>query len=115
MRLTDDDSKPRVDVRLLDVTSDYEEDQALKEALDKFSSIFFFPCLVIFYFELIVNLLQNKGVIGEKMEEVLGTFSVPLDGLFASIRTSETNLGNFICDIMARFPFFYFRKEFCNC
>ena len=40
------------------------------------------------------------GVIGEKMEEVLGEFSVPLDGLFASIRTSETNLGNFICDIM---------------
>ena len=34
------------------------------------------------------------------MEEVLGEFSVPLDGLFASIRTSETNLGNFICDIM---------------
>lgn len=36
------------------------------------------------------------------MEEVLGEFSVPLDGLFSSIRTSETNLGNFICDIMVR-------------
>ena len=35
------------------------------------------------------------------MEEVLGTFTVPLDGLFSSIRTSETNLGNFICDVMA--------------
>lgn len=34
------------------------------------------------------------------MEEVLGEFTVPLDGLFASVRTSETNLGNFICDIM---------------
>ncbi len=40
------------------------------------------------------------GVIGEKMDEVLGNFSVPLDGLFSSIRTSETNLGNFICDVM---------------
>jgi len=39
MRLIDDD-KPRVDVRLVDVTSDYEEDQALKLALDKFTSNF---------------------------------------------------------------------------
>jgi len=34
------------------------------------------------------------------MNEVLGTLSVPLDGVFSSIRTSETNLGNLICDIM---------------
>lgn len=34
------------------------------------------------------------------MEEELGTFSVDLDGRFSSIRTSETNLGNFICDIL---------------
>ena len=57
MRLTDDDSKPRVDVRLLDVTSDYEEDQALKEALDKFSSIFVILSYSIFvniYLELIL-------------------------------------------------------------
>lgn len=39
-------------------------------------------------------------VVGEKMEESLGTFSVDLDGRFSSIRTSETNLGNFVCDIM---------------
>lgn len=32
------------------------------------------------------------------MDEVLGTFAVPLDGRFASIRTSETNLGNWVCD-----------------
>ena len=37
------------------------------------------------------------------MEEVLATFTVPLDGLFSSIRTAETNLGNFICDVMASF------------
>lgn len=34
------------------------------------------------------------------MDEVLGNFSVELDGRFSAIRTSETNLGNFICDIM---------------
>ena len=34
------------------------------------------------------------------MDEVLGCFSVDLDGRFSSIRTSETNLGNFISDIM---------------
>ena len=30
----------------------------------------------------------------------LGEFECDLDGRFSSIRTSETNLGNFICDIM---------------
>jgi len=49
----------------------------------------------------VTHYIYLKGVIGEKMEEVLGTFTVPLDGLFSSIRTSETNLGNFICDVMA--------------
>ena len=36
----------------------------------------------------------------EKMDEELGTFAVDLDGRFSSIRTSETNLGNFVCDIL---------------
>ena len=40
----------------------------------------------------------------EKMEgemcTELGEFTVDLDGRFSSIRTMETNLGNFICDIM---------------
>lgn len=34
------------------------------------------------------------------MDEVLGHFSVELDGRFSSIRTSETNLGNFVTDVM---------------
>jgi len=33
-----DDDKARVDVELVDVTSDFEEDQALKLSLDKFTS-----------------------------------------------------------------------------
>lgn len=35
-----------------------------------------------------------------KMTEVLGTFTVPLEGRFQSIRTSESNLGNWICDVV---------------
>ena len=34
------------------------------------------------------------------MDEVLGEFSVDIDGRFSSIRTGETNLGNFICDVI---------------
>jgi len=35
-----------------------------------------------------------------KMSDVMGNFHCDLDGRFASVRTSETNLGNFVCDIM---------------
>lgn len=31
-----------------------------------------------------------------KMDEVLGCFSVTLDGRFTSIRTAESNLGNWV-------------------
>ena len=34
------------------------------------------------------------------MTKELGVFEVELDGRFSSVRTMETNLGNFICDIM---------------
>lgn len=34
------------------------------------------------------------------MEEVLGIFSVELDGRFSSVRTQETNLGNWVCDVV---------------
>lgn len=35
-----------------------------------------------------------------KMGQVIGETEVPLQGLFARVRTSETNLGNFVCDCM---------------
>ncbi len=34
------------------------------------------------------------------MIKELGEFEVDLDGRFSSVRTRETNLGNFIADIM---------------
>lgn len=66
-----------VNIDEIRVTSQYEEDKELKELLSKY-----------------------KGVVQGKMEEVIGHFSVDLDGRFSSVRTSETNLGNFICDVM---------------
>ncbi|KAK4020015.1 hypothetical protein OUZ56_002011 [Daphnia magna] len=77
IRFLGEEEKPLISVKLVDVTAEYEEDADLKLALDSFTS-----------------------VIGTKMEDVLGEFSVPLDGLCSSLRTSETNLGNFICDVM---------------
>lgn len=49
--------------------------------------------------------LQSKlgkfvSTIDEKMGKVLGHFNCELDGRFSSIRKYETNLGNFVCDIM---------------
>lgn len=61
----------------VDVTSKYAEDKALKE-----------------------ELLQYSSTIESKMGEVLGNFSVELNGRFSSIRTSETNLGNWVCDVV---------------
>ncbi|CAH8581464.1 unnamed protein product [Dicrocoelium dendriticum] len=36
----------------------------------------------------------------KKLDNVLGRIEVPLDCRFSSIRTSETNIGNFLCDII---------------
>ena len=40
------------------------------------------------------------GVVEGKMSEVLGELHCTLDGRFSSVRTSETNLGNLVTDIM---------------
>lgn len=74
------DGQGKVDVKILEVnvnSHDFEEDPQLKVKLDKFSD-----------------------VIEGKMDTLLGHFGCDLDGRFASIRTRETNLGNFVCDIM---------------
>lgn len=76
-KLRDASGKIQVDVEQIDVTSEYKEDEELKEILAKYSE-----------------------TIEAKMEEVLGEFSVELDGRFSKIRTSETNLGDWVCDVM---------------
>jgi len=35
-----------------------------------------------------------------KLEDILGEFHVDLDGRFETVRTQESNLGNFVTDIM---------------
>ncbi|XP_019868565.2 mannosylglucosyl-3-phosphoglycerate phosphatase isoform X1 [Aethina tumida] len=68
---------PEVLIEEVNVTSQFPEDVKLKEKLEKYTSI-----------------------VEGKMDEVLGCFSVPLDGRFTSIRTAESNLGNWVCDVV---------------
>ena len=63
---------------------------------------FFFLCLGKYGFAFLhLHLIMFfLGVMEGKMDEVLGSFSVPLDGRFESVRTGETNLGNWVCDVI---------------
>lgn len=71
-------TKVDISINEINVTStEFSEDEHLKQQLEKFS-------------------LAIEG----KMDTVLGQFACDLDGRFTSIRSEETNLGNFICDIM---------------
>lgn len=38
-----------------------------------------------------------------KLEKPIGYTAVPLDGRFSTVRTRESNLGNFVCDLMLHF------------
>lgn len=65
-------------VKRVEVNSiDYCEDPALKAQLDSYI-----------------------GVVESRIDTVLGQFGCDLDGRFSHIRTEETNLGNFVTDIM---------------
>ncbi|KAH1014810.1 hypothetical protein HUJ05_012635 [Dendroctonus ponderosae] len=65
--------RPEVSIEEMNVTAQYQEDPGLSEKLEKYT-----------------NIIQSK------MDDVLGCFAVPLDGRFTSIRTSESNLGNWV-------------------
>ncbi|CAH1392702.1 unnamed protein product [Nezara viridula] len=72
------DSKDiQVIVEEIAVTEEYIDDPKLKEELNRYTSI-----------------------IEERLDEVLGVFSVALDGRFERIRLGETNLGNWVCDVI---------------
>ncbi|KAK3086654.1 hypothetical protein FSP39_021442 [Pinctada imbricata] len=66
-----------VNIERVDLTSDFPEDPGVLD---------------------VVKHLQKD--IDSKMEEHLGNMQVELDGRFSAVRTGETNLGNFITDIM---------------
>jgi 5'-nucleotidase len=40
------------------------------------------------------------GLLGKKLDAIVGLSRVPLDARFASVRTSETAVGNFVVDLM---------------
>lgn len=94
---------PEVTVEEINVTSAYSEDQKLKDKLEKYICRNKQLCFYLYLFIVII-----LAIVEDKMDEVLGCFSVPLDGRFASIRTSESNLGNWVGPIKFR----YFRL--CN-
>ncbi|XP_067652872.1 mannosylglucosyl-3-phosphoglycerate phosphatase-like [Haliotis asinina] len=65
------------DIQRVDLDSSIPEDPLMREIVD-----------------------SKLGDVGSKMDEVLGEMAVEMDGRFSSIRTQETNLGNFVMDIM---------------
>ncbi|XP_076449119.1 mannosylglucosyl-3-phosphoglycerate phosphatase-like [Babylonia areolata] len=77
LTLTRDDTGWFIDIQRVDLTSDFPEDPDVKLVVQK----------------------MLEGVEG-KMDTYLGTMGVQMDGRFSSVRTMETNLGNFITDIM---------------
>jgi len=66
-----------VTIEAVDVTKSYDPDGELDAVLEKYT-----------------------GVVEGKMSEVLGELHCTLDGRFSSVRTTETNLGNLVTDIM---------------
>lgn len=68
----------KIDIRRIEVIStEYAENDELKKELDKY-----------------------KHLIESRLDLELIHFNVDLDGRFAKIRTQETNLGNFITDVI---------------
>ncbi|KAI5750625.1 hypothetical protein M8J76_017176 [Diaphorina citri] len=70
-------SKPDVRIEEINVTSQYARDQGMIDALRPYDSIM-------------------EG----KLDEELGHFAVELDARFSVIRTQETNMGNWISDVL---------------
>merc|ERR1719210_1410888 len=64
-------------IEAVEVTSEVEPDNELAAALEKYTD-----------------------KMDTEMIKELGEFKGDLDGRFSSVRTRETNLGNFICDVM---------------
>lgn len=68
------------DIIRRDITRAIPEDKATVELVDKLTSS-----------------------LKSKLEKSIGYTAVPLDGRFTTVRTKESNLGNFVCDLMRHF------------
>ena len=63
--------------------------------------------------------MNISDCVKEKEEEVLGVFGSDLDGRFKTARTSESNLGSFLAEVMTAAlqvssGKYFFRKYFTN-
>ncbi|XP_033753676.1 snake venom 5'-nucleotidase-like [Pecten maximus] len=72
-----DESGLNLDIKRVDLDSSWEENQEVKDIVGKL-----------------------LGQVESKMDEHLGEMAVEMDGRFSSIRSSETNLGNLVTDVM---------------
>jgi 5'-nucleotidase len=72
------------DVTRRDIVRDIKEDPATIELVGKLTSS-----------------------LKSKLEKPIGYTAVPLDGRFTTVRTKESNLGNFVCDLMR----FYYEAD----
>lgn len=51
-----------------------------------------------------IELVENlTSALKQKLEKPIGYSVVPLDGRFTTVRTKESNLGNFVCDLMRQY------------
>ena len=51
-----------------------------------------------------VELVKSLTItLKQKLEKPIGYTVVPLDGRFTTVRTKESNLGNFVCDLMRQY------------
>lgn len=51
-----------------------------------------------------VGLVEKlTSTLKHKLEKPIGFTTVPLDGRFTTVRTKESNLGNFVCDLMMQY------------
>lgn len=69
-----------IDIIRRDVVRDVPEDKASVELVEKLTSS-----------------------LKHKLEKPIGYTAVPLDGRFTTVRTKESNLGNFVCDLLRHY------------
>jgi 2',3'-cyclic-nucleotide 2'-phosphodiesterase (5'-nucleotidase family) len=52
--------------------------------------------------EVVASIQRYSEIFNLGMDKVVGVTNVPLDARFSEIRTKESNVGNFICELMTR-------------
>ena len=50
----------------------------------------------------VASIQKYSEIFNLGMDEVVGVTKAPLDARFSEIRTKETNVGNFLCELMTR-------------